>query len=55
MTLVKLLSLLITADNRMTTLSHLNINTDATELANARALDHPLFQYNLRLLLNGSL
>ena len=35
MTLVELLSLLITADNRMTTLSHLSINSDATELANA--------------------
>ena len=35
MTLVKLLTKLITADNRMTTLSHLYINTDASELANA--------------------
>ena len=35
MTLVKLLTLLITIDNRMTTLSHLYINTDANELANA--------------------
>ena len=30
MTLVKLIFLLITADNRMTTLSHLNNNSDAT-------------------------
>ena len=35
MTLVKLLTSLITADNRMTTLSHLCIYTGASELANA--------------------
>ena len=35
MTLVKLLTLLITADSRMNTLSHLYINTDVTELAYA--------------------